>query len=472
MSSFTGVTREVVLPNHNPNEGRDIWNRNFANVWDTVLFTITGSTSAHTQVDGSSNIDSFSSGATVPPIYTIYLKDDIILDSVSATSISATSYYIGSTLLNPEVTPAPQYFVTATGDTICTASSTPALTTGYTLGDLYITTFLSANTATGVTINIDSQGIVSVEKYDSDLSGFTSLDIGDIQPTVNYYLSYDEERLQFLESEPSNTPGTYTNPLAVPTTIGGVEAGTVFNATPFSDVFDDLFYPYVSPNFTSFLMTNPLSTTSVEVGYTLPSGSTTFTWKVSNTGYIQANSILIRNVTGGIVNLYTGLTSSAATNTTVVTLPSSIQKTTPTLHTWQIRGTRTNSVAFARNLSVNWYWKVYYGTSSLTGLTSAQITGLTSSNLDTTVINDTRTFVAGDYKYLCIPSTFVEPTLFKDNNTNLSIAMADTTEGYSAGTSTYKYNLVSVLNQYGISQNYKVFRTRNILGGSLNIKTT
>ena len=73
---------------------------------------------------------------------------------------------------------------------------------------------------------------------------------------------------------------------------------------------------------------------------------------------------------------------------------------------------------------------------------------------------------------MCIPSTFVEPTLFRDNNTNLSIAMADTAEGYTAGTGTYKHQLVSVTNQYGIAQNYKVFRTRNILGGSINIKTT
>jgi len=115
---------------------------------------------------------------------------------------------------------------------------------------------------------------------------------------------------------------------------------------------------------------------------------------------------------------------------------------------------------------------VYYGTSPLTSLTADGITGLTSSKLDTTIVNDNWNYGAGDYKYLCIPSTFIEPSLIKDNNTNLSIAMADTAEGFSSGTGTYKYQLVNVTNVNGISQNYKVFRTRNSLGGSINIKTT
>lgn len=382
-------------------------------------------------------------------------------------------YTLGSGLTNSDWTPMnwggqalSEVFVTATGDTIYTGTSTTTLS-GYTLGEIYVTSFQSGNTMTGVTIDIDGLGVIPIEKYDVDVSGFTTLDIGDIQPSVNYYLSYDGSVLQFLETSPSSDPGTYTNPLAVPVTIGGVEAGTIFNNTPYSAVFDDLFYPYLSPVFNSFLIAG--QATTVEVGTTIAAGSKTFNWNTTNSSYVQANSVVIKNISGGAFNLATGLANDG---TEIISIPSSIQKTAPNTHRWQISAIRANNTVFTRNFDVKWWWRVYYGTSSLTGLTGSDVTGLTNSNLDTTVINDTRSYVAGNYKYLCIPSTFTEPTLFRDNNTNLSIAMADSADGYTAGTGTYKHQLVSVTNVNGIIQNYKVFRTRNILGGSINIKTT
>lgn len=382
-------------------------------------------------------------------------------------------YTLGTGLTNSDWSPMnwggtalSEVFVTATGDTIYTGTSTTSLS-AYTLGEIYITSFQSGNTMTGVTIDIDGLGVIPVEKYDVDVSGFTTLDIGDIQPSVNYYLSYDGSVLQFLETSPSSDPGTYTNPLAVPVTIGGVEAGTVFNNTPYSAVFDDLFYPYLSPIFNSFYINGQSNT--IEVGTTIASGSKTFNWNTTNSSYVQANSVLIRNITGGVFNLATGLANDG---TEVIAIPSSIQKTVPATHRWQVRAVRANNTVFARNFDVRWWWRVYYGTSSATTLTADGITGLTSSKLDTTIVNDNWNYGAGDYKYLCIPSTFLEPSLFKDNNTNLSVAMADTAEGFSSGTGTYKYQLVSVTNINGIAQNYKVFRTRNMLGGSINIKTT
>lgn len=466
MSHYTGGTIQVVYPFHNPDEGRRIWNENFEYVENAIHFSITGSTSAHTQVSGSNNITVLDSGATVPPIYSVYLNDNINLDSISSTTMSATSYYLGDTLIDFGIQEFSQVSVSAVGTGTYIGTGTPTIT-GYTLGEIYITNFQSGNTITGVTIDIDGVGAVSVEKYDIDISGFTTLDIGDIQPSVNYYLSYDGSILQFLETSPSSDPGTYTNPLAVPITIGGVEAGTVFNNTPYSAVFDDLFYPYLSPAFNSFNING--QSTTVEVGTTIAAGSKTFTWNTTNSSYVQANSIVIKNITGGVLNLATGLTNDG---TEVISIPSSIQKTTQNTHRWQIVGTRANNTLFSRNFDVKWWWRVYYGTSSATTLTASEITGLTSSQLDTTIINDVWTYAAGDYKYLCIPSTFLEATLFRDNNTNLSVAMADIAEGYTDGTGTYKYQTVNVTNQFGISQDYKVFRTRNLLGGSINIKTT
>jgi hypothetical protein len=209
----------------------------------------------------------------------------------------------------------------------------------------------------------------------------------------------------------------------------------------------------------------------LEVGDTITSGSKTFLWTTTNPSFIESNTIVIKDITGGNVIISTptsGMTNDGSESISI----SSVTKTVPSYHRWQIRGVRTNSSNFARNFNVYWRWRVYYGTSSSTGLTSAQITGLTSSQLDTTIINDDWDYAAGDYKYLCIPSTFASPNLFKDESTNLSVAMASDPEGYTEGSGTYKYLTVNVTNQYGVAQDYRVYRTRNVLGGSIDIKTT
>jgi hypothetical protein len=469
--AFTGVTIEVVYPHHNPNEGRVIWNENFKNIKDAVSFSITGSTTAHTQVQGSSNIDVFSSGVTIPPIYTAYLKDDVVINSLSSTTMSATSYYLGDTLIDFGVQNFTQISVSAVGTGAYVGTGTPTIT-GYTIGEIYVTNFQSGNTITGVTINIDGVGVIPVEKYDIDVSGFTTLDIGDIQPSVNYYLTYDGSVLQFLETSPSSDPGTYTNPLAVPITLGGVEAGTVFNNTPYNAVFDDLFFPYLTPNFTSFAISS--QSTILEKGDTLLGGPRTFTWSTSNPSYISPNTIKIKDIDGG--NIIISTPSSGITNdgSESISISSIIKNSTniQEYYRWQIRGTRTNNTEFTRNYTVYWRWRIYYGTDTGTTLTADGITGLTSSQLDTTIIPQTFAYAADGYKYLAIPSTFASPSLFKDGNTNLSIAMADVAEGYTAGTGTYKYLNVSVTNQYGATNTYRLYRTRNVLGGSINIITS
>lgn len=92
MANFTGGTIEIVYPHHNPNEGRDIWNRNFQYVEDSINFSITGSTSGHTIVEsGNSNIIITDSGITIPTIYQVSTSDDVIFTSISAQTINLTS---------------------------------------------------------------------------------------------------------------------------------------------------------------------------------------------------------------------------------------------------------------------------------------------------------------------------------------------------------------------------------------------
>ncbi|MEK6830211.1 MAG: hypothetical protein AABY15_08910 [Nanoarchaeota archaeon] len=457
---------EIVGPEDSPNEGRVIWNDNFTKIHDAILnIEYAGATGSTIVLSGTNTSVDLAVLSGVPN-YTVSVIDNPVFDSVSATTISGGTLFSGNTNLSDifvlPPTPSTQQLVSATGDTTTVGVGTPPIS-GYNVGTIYVTTFDTANSATGVTLDVDGFGALNVEKYDYDSSGFTTIDIGEIQPSVQYFLTYDGARFQFSEIDPDSGGGTYTSPGPIPVTLGGVGAGTIFSNTPISDVFTDLFFPFLNSSFSSFLIAG--QSTTLEVGNSIAAGSKTFSWNISNSAYTINNSISIKNVTGGNVIIANGISTSV--NSTAITI-SSITKTTPTLHRWQIKAQRTNSTYFTRNFDVNWRWRVYYGTSSQTGLTSAQITGLTSSQLDTTVIGDTLSYGTGNYKYLCIPSTFTEPSLIKDSSTNLAISMADTAEGYSTGTGTYKYQLVSVTNQFGIVQNYKVFRSRNILGGSIN----
>ena len=98
MSHLTGFTIQQVLPKHNPDEGRRIWNDNFHYLEGVFDNAISGITSAATVVLGGNNITSVLGGGGIPT-YTINLDDDVIINSLSSTTISADTYYIGSTPL-------------------------------------------------------------------------------------------------------------------------------------------------------------------------------------------------------------------------------------------------------------------------------------------------------------------------------------------------------------------------------------
>lgn len=465
---------KIIYPSDSPNEGRVKINENFECIANDFYYQLSGATSAHTIVNSGTNIFvdgvvNFSGASE----YTVNLDDDIVLSSVSATTVSASTFVLNGVPINFGSSSYTQITVSAIGDTSYVGTGTPTLS-AYTIGDIYLTTFQSGNTSSsGVTIDIDGQGAIAVEKYDYDLSGFTALSAGDIQASVVYYLTPDGSRLQFLETSPDSEPGTYTNPSPIPTTIGGVEAGTVFSNAPYSAVFDDLFYPFLTANFTSFLISG--QSTILEKGATIAAGSKTFTWAISNPSFTTPNTVQIKKITGGSTIISSPTSGISNTSPSVITLGSPITYSSTSIqetYRWQILATRTNNVVFSRYFDVFWIWRIYYGTSTGTTLNADGITGLTSSQLDTTIIPQTFAYGTGGYKYLAIPETFSSPTLFKDSNTNLSVAMADVAEGYTAGTGTYKYLNVPITNQYGATNTYRLYRTRNVLGGSINIITS
>lgn len=242
--------------------------------------------------------------------------------------------------------------------------------------------------------------------------------------------------------------GTYTTTEPTTETVGGIAAGTSYVAATMQEVWDDLLHAYQSPAFSSFLMTG---VTDVEVGTNLE-GVKTFTWATTNSSNVAASSISITDVTGG-----TGVIESSLANTgsKTHTFPSPTTRNTAGTYRFTITGTNTQSASFTRNLDLNFYWKVYYGESAETSLNEAQIEALRVGGLQA-AFAATYAFSASNYKYLCFPTALGAVSSFKDAATGLDVPFESP-------------STVSVTNSKGVTTNYYVYRSTNVLGAAINI---
>ncbi len=242
----------------------------------------------------------------------------------------------------------------------------------------------------------------------------------------------------------------YVRPTPMDITVGGATAGTTFDGS-IQDALDTILYPYVAPAFTSFSLSGY---STLEVGDEIPTGSQTFTFNCSQDGNVQANSIDFENVSDSV----TYATGTANDNTETVTFAQNVIRTTAGSKTFRVTGQNTQNNAFSRNYNVNWRFRVFYGESADTSLTEAQIEAL-RANLLTSSANRTYSFLGGDYKYMCWPTSFSQPTQFKDANTGFAVAMESPVT-------------VSVTNPFGVTQDYYVYRTTNTLAGAIDIEVS
>jgi hypothetical protein len=244
---------------------------------------------------------------------------------------------------------------------------------------------------------------------------------------------------------------TYTNTTPMPEQVGGYPTGTTFNAQTIQQMFDGLLYPYQFPAFTAFSRGG--LQTVYEVGDSTSIGPLNFSWATSNNANIAPNTVQIVQLFAPQTTLYgpAANTGLQAVNITVATSSNS----PATIALYQISATNTQGNGFSSTISAAWRFRIFHGTSAATSLNEAGIEGLASSSLSAGFAG-TRAFAAGDYKYICYPASFGTATSFTDQSTGLSIPMEAPAT-------------VSVTNLFGVTANYRVHRTTNILGGSINI---
>ncbi len=247
-------------------------------------------------------------------------------------------------------------------------------------------------------------------------------------------------------------------------TVGGINSGSAILGLTYDQLWQDLLVPYIAPAFSSFAIVG--QATSVEVGTTIATPKT-FSFGFSNAN-VQPNSLDVLDVTAS-TTLASGLPLTSPTSPIPIGV---VQQITPSSYSWRGKATNTQSTIFySNNFTISWYWKAYWGTSASPLLTEAGIEGLLNGQLSSGFAG-TYNFIALDYKYFCFPNSFGSPTAtvgFKDAATGLSIAMADTGDNafYSNVQNGWFYGVVNVTNSLGIATNYRVYRTKNTLGASL-----
>jgi hypothetical protein len=265
----------------------------------------------------------------------------------------------------------------------------------------------------------------------------------------------------------SGGSATYTGSPTTTVAVGGLSAGTNISSLTISEIIESIVSPYVAPSFSSFSINQ---SSPLEVGASI-SGSKSFSFGFSQAGNVKPNSVEILDANNVVLGTFAVNGSPASINI------GNIQLTSPGSYSWKARATNTQNAVFnSGNATVSWSWRLYHGTSNNGTLTEANIKALANSSL-TTSRSATYSMAAGGYKYFCWPDSFGSPTAvtgFKDTATNLSVSMADSSDNaaFSNVQNGWSYALVSVTNANGVTTNYRVYRTKNILGGSINIQVS
>lgn len=240
----------------------------------------------------------------------------------------------------------------------------------------------------------------------------------------------------------------YSNPDPTTIDVGGILAGSYFVDQTMSEMWDALLYSNQYPNFLSF--DNNDIDDVYEVGYTIPTGNKTFVWTTTNDILFEPNSV---EISGPGFTTVTGLANDG---NEVVNFTSTIQHIIPASSLWTIQAENSvTSDIFNRFKITNWRWRIYWGVNSNPVLTESELEALHSNQLRSDFVN-TFSFNATGYKWFTYPTSFGVATSFKDEFTGLPVAME-------------QYSIQSMTNTYGITTDYYVHRTTNILGDSINI---
>lgn len=254
----------------------------------------------------------------------------------------------------------------------------------------------------------------------------------------------------------------------MPISVGGLPAGSVFpERLSVQEMLEKILYPYQAPAFTLIAIAG--QTAPFEVGHTVPQ-NVTFNWTISNPSNLQPNSLSITDVTGSSHVLASGLSNFGSQ---AVVLAGPIQKIAAGSHQFRMDGVNSLAQPFTGDLVLSWLWKLFYGVSANAMLTGPQI-GTLAAGLLTGGYSRTYPMDAGGYKFICLADAAGgQINAVKDLMTGFNMPMADVSDGFtSIDGGGFAYNVVNFTNVFGVTTPYRVYRTKNFLGGALSLVVT
>jgi len=236
----------------------------------------------------------------------------------------------------------------------------------------------------------------------------------------------------------------YTNANPVPTTIGGITAGSTFNETSLKTVLDTLLYPYVAPSVT--LSLNPAAGLR-EFGDTIATPILTpTTTKHSN----PITTLTLSRSGVGVIHTYGSPNPNGATEAPYTDVSGTVSvNTTFTATVGDGTSTTTGTAAY------NFVYPYYYGVGA-PGLTGAQIAALTK--LVAVQGNKVENFApSAQVYYFAYPASYPDLTSIIDAN------------GFNITADWTLRNPIAIVGLDGTSQNYKVYEFNNINSVTQNI---
>jgi hypothetical protein len=257
-----------------------------------------------------------------------------------------------------------------------------------------------------------------------------------------------------LQSQPT-TPFTLTSSNSQ-IAVGGLNQGSSFTSVNINNILLNMLYPSLAPNITAFQLQG--INNLYEVGEPISAGSYNISWTISNTASLTSNSVLI---TAYDDILY----STDNTGPYSYTFASSLVYNIITNTTWYMSVLQNTGIRVSASYSVNWYQKMYYGSSTQSLLST--LDSLQNSNLST-IATGTYILSGGtqSYKYIAVPDSYQSISLITWNG--LPVSLADNTDGYTWSSNNLNYRLLSYANIYGITYNYKIYRSKYMLGATMS----
>jgi len=236
--------------------------------------------------------------------------------------------------------------------------------------------------------------------------------------------------------------------------VGGISSGTTYDAhTPITDIIEDLLSPYLAPTLAG-LSVNP--GVNVEVGATVTLANASLSWTTDSNGAAPINMTITGAAgfagasfpTTGTSGIVTADTGSTFTHATVAT------------ETWTFNADKPAGGAIgSKSDSIKWMNRLYYGNHTSAAILEPQIKILANTLKSGSAGSYVFGAAVGTYKWICVVDSEAQPTVFKDELTQLPVAMEAPIT-------------VALTNAHSISINLMCYRTTNVINGALTIVLT